>query len=259
MTRALTGVALALLALVPARASAFRLGETYAEPAIDGGGGERWFTGSADDGYSCAICHRGAPEPMVELRGLPELGYVPGETYDIEIPLPASITSSATLELVDALGSGVGSLTLPAVSTPDLCASVGGAPPEPASSTASTRRGRQVGVADACGADRLAVRWTAPAEARGPVWVHAAVVAADGSGDPEGDGVRVITRVIPSYGSAPDATRVGSPACAAGRRSAPAPGAALAIVLALLVRRSHRRRALARRAPDPGSPQRGGS
>ena len=214
---------------------------------------------AADAGQGATTASQAGRTPMVELRGLPELGYVPGETYDIEIPLPASITSSATLELVDALGSGVGSLTLPAVSTPDLCASVGGAPPEPASSTASTRRGRQVGVADACGADRLAVRWTAPAEARGPVWVHAAVVAADGSGDPEGDGVRVITRVIPSYGSAPDATRVGSPACAAGRRSAPAPGAALAIVLALLVRRSHRRRALARRAPDPGSPQRGGS
>lgn len=241
MTRALITAALALLVLLPGRASAFRLGATYGQPAVEGGGGERWFTGSADDGYSCAICHRGAEAPMVQLRGLPELGYVPGETYDIELTLPDAVTASATLELVDALGAGVGSLTLPATAAPDLCAPVGGNPAAPAGSTADTRKGRRVAVVDACGAGRLRVSWTAPAQARGAVWVHAAVVAADGSGDPEGDGVRVITHVVPSYGNAPDATRVGSPACAAGHRSAPAPSAALAIVLVLLAVRSRRR------------------
>ncbi|HEY8429556.1 MAG TPA: hypothetical protein VIL20_14325, partial [Sandaracinaceae bacterium] len=105
---ALVALALAL----PGRASAFRLAETYPKPAIEGGGGERWFTGSASDGHTCVVCHRGAPAPEVELTGLPERGYVPGETYELELVLPEATTAGAVLEAVDALGAGAGGLSL---------------------------------------------------------------------------------------------------------------------------------------------------
>lgn len=239
MTRACI-VVLALFASLPSRASAFRLAETYAQPAIDGGGGERWFTGSSSDGHSCAVCHRGAEAPEAEIRGLPELGYVPGETYEIEVPLPPTTTASATLEFVDAIGAGAGALALPTPSAPDLCASVGGAPPEPAASTASTRKGRQIAVVDGCGADRLFVRWTPPADARGPIWVHAAIVGADGEGDPEGDGVRVLTAIVPSYGGPGEVIRVGSPACSTSASRTDATPLWLIVLTALWIwRRRH--------------------
>ncbi len=71
------------------------------------------------------------------------------------------------------------------------------------------------------------------------VWVHAAIVAADGSGDPEGDGVRVLSRLVPSYGNAGEAMRVGSPACSATPSAPASPSALVVLALAWVVRRRY--------------------
>jgi hypothetical protein len=76
------------LAVQAAPVWAFSQPSYYPRPALLGGGGGRWFTGSAADGFSCRVCHSGGQSWPMHLSGLPELGYVPGQTYDIRVTWP---------------------------------------------------------------------------------------------------------------------------------------------------------------------------
>jgi hypothetical protein len=49
-------IALALIAAAPPAAHAYSELERFGEPAVDGGGGGRYFTGAPTDGYSCHVC-----------------------------------------------------------------------------------------------------------------------------------------------------------------------------------------------------------
>ncbi len=227
------------LAIAPS-AHAFREAATFAEPVEIGGGGERQFTGSIHDGFTCAVCHRGRDPNPVEITGLPLEGYVPGGTYEIEILMPNSPVSSLGLELTDEIGQGVGSLSLPATPEgPDLCDT-----PERAGQNAASRitlpESRVVIAMDGCGAERLRAVWTAPADPVGAVWFHTAVVAGDDNADTLGDGVEEIARVIPVSGSSAEAARVGSSCDASGSPRDAAPWGALIFVA--VSRRASRRR-----------------
>lgn len=236
----------------PGAARAFRAHQTYAEPAVDGGGGGRYFTGSFADGHTCAVCHRASlgvqeePEGVELVTDIPLEGYVPGTTYELELSLPDTTTASANLEVVDSLGAGVGALTL--AETPgaqDLC----NAGELPAAFLVDLPDGRRVAAMDVCGAERLRVRWTAPDVSAGPIWINAGVVGADGvpAGDGvveiDGDQVIAIARVAGAFGDPPpEVARVGS-TCAASPGTRNGTFVLATLLAAVMTLRARRRRA----------------
>ena len=232
-------LSLLALSLVPGAARAYNEAEKFALSPVEGGGGGRYFTGSARDGYTCAVCHRGAEAPEVEIAGLPEDGYVPGQTYDIQIALPddAAVTS-AVIELANAQGGMMGALEVgPAPERDETCPPAGDLPERNAAEHLNALEGREVIAMDACGATEVAFAWRAPDEPQGSVWFHAAVVAGDASNDPEGDGVRVVTRVLPVQGASATSAEVGSGCGIARTRDSRAPWLAVIVALLLAVRR----------------------
>lgn len=242
MTRAATAaLLLACFGLMPGSAHAFNTAEKFGQAAIQGGGGGRYFTGSLRDGYNCAVCHRGAEAPNVSITGLPEDGYLPGETYDLEIVLPDAAVTSSVVELADAEGQMMGTMGLSAAPGVDeVCAAIAGEEPTLAATQVNLPEGREVVAMDACGARRLRLSWTAPAEPQGVVWFHAAVVAGNGEADTEGDGVRVYSRVIPVQGGSATSAEVEA-GCSAGGRSGS--GALVLLAAAFIAARRRRRRA----------------
>lgn len=232
------------LGIAPAEAAAFSEYEQFEISALEGGGGGRYFTGSFNDGYSCNVCHRGeAPPRDGELSGLPTDGYAPGETYALELELPDGASAGAAVEITDENGNGMGTLELIGGPQPaDLCLPVDGAPAEEAAHLSDLPQSRRMATVDGCGATRLRFTWTAPATPPGPMWIHAGVVASDGSGDPTGDGVLLYSQVIPPFGDRAESSRVGS-ACAASPARAVEPTLLGLLALLTLVARGRRRRA----------------
>lgn len=231
---------LACVGLLPASARAFNTAEKFGQAAIQGGGGGRYFTGSLRDGYNCAVCHRGAEAPSVSINGLPEDGYLPGQTYDLEIVLPDAAVTSSVVELSDAEGQMMGSMGLSAAPGLDeVCAAIAGEEATLAAKHVDLPEGREVVAMDACGARRLRLSWTAPAEPQGAVWFHAAVVAGNGEADTNGDGVRVYSRVIPVQGGSATSAEVAA-GCSAGGRSAS--GALVLLAIASIAARRRGRR-----------------
>src|SRR4029078_7978977 len=86
----------------------------YAQPVIpDGGGGGRWFTGSAADGYDCSVCHAGGDALELDIAGLPIDGWTPGTSYELRITWadPAAHVSLLA-EFARANGDGIGEVDL---------------------------------------------------------------------------------------------------------------------------------------------------
>lgn len=86
--RLLSTVAVVGICLDHAPVQAFSQPSYYARDAALGGGGGRWFTGTAVDGYTCAVCHTGEGSWTLHVEGLPAEGYVPGTRYDVRITWP---------------------------------------------------------------------------------------------------------------------------------------------------------------------------
>jgi hypothetical protein len=229
LTRVLAVAALGVTAL-PSAAFAFSNHTSFAEPAENGGGGERYFTGSVRDGYTCAVCHRGGPIPAdVTIAGIPEDGFVPGAVVNLTITVDNG--NGAAFEIVSQTGSGVGTLAV----TPEDCLA---APTVTAVWSASPGNGRTVAGLDGCSTNnRLQVAWTAPATID-PVWINFVVVGnAGGNGEPTEDGVYVYSYLLPAVGDGADSARVsGTCATARGPGSLVAP-AFLTLLLGLLARR----------------------
>ncbi len=237
-------LAMVLASAAPSGARAFRLAATFDDDAELAGGGGRHFTGSLRDGYSCGVCHVGAETPRVELRGLPDDGYVPGEQYEIEVALPdeAFVTSMA-LELTDERGDAAGTVALPDTALLDpaeMCDPVAGQPAAIAGHVIDLADGRSVVATDACGQLRARAFWTAPADPLGAVWLDASIVGADGSNDPTGDGAVEISRILPVRGESAEAARVGS-GCSASGGTGGGWGAVSISLLALALVRAARR------------------
>lgn len=211
------GAGLALCA-VPLRAQAFSDYELFALPPLEGGGGQRFFTGSSSDGYNCGVCHRGGVAPNVQIRGLPEREYLAGATYDIELVWSAPDQPHAlNLEFVTPQGRAAGTITLPeptSLQPADLCDAANGG--GPAAQLIEESAPRQVLWLDDCGATRLRFRYTAPADPQ--LTFAASIVRTDKSEKPEGDGVLELRRNlhVPGY-----TAQQPSASCSVGAARAP--------------------------------------
>lgn len=223
----------ALLSLVAftQRAYAFSDPEKFKLSALEGGGGGRFFTGSPADGYTCSVCHRGAPEPEVVLRGFPLDAYEPGKTYDVEVTWTEPTEPHAlALEVITPDGKSAGQLELVEDSKLDArsyCEQ--DLTLFPASYLTEVAGRRIVGVTD-CGATVLRFRFTAPDE---PVLAFSmGMVRSDHEGDSQGDGALHVAHTLLRFGERPPPV-VGKSSCSVS----PTPGAALRLpwfVLALL-------------------------
>jgi hypothetical protein len=281
----------ALVALVvlgsAGQARAYTEPRSYLAPAQEGGGGGRFFTGSPAEGYACSVCHVSAERERVELRGLPEAGYVPGVTYELRLAWPEYArradqlrergegppSMSLVTELVAESGEGAGVIEISGgrdAEPSELCALPLGQqgtvlfalrPGEEAAESgtrceANALGQRCVAAVLSCGVRELRLKWTAPKTWQGAIWFSAGFVATDAvSGDPGGDAVTELTRVL--MPAASDAARYQSTLrgdCAVtalgpgARRTTAWPGAWLALlVLGLLRGRGVMARARARR------------
>lgn len=199
MTRAehlgMVVVAVSFFAGVPV-ARAFIEADRFDAPAVEGGGGGLRFTGSRRDPRTCGVCHRGGAQHEVSVSGLPRGDAEPGLTYELVVDASAAARSAFVLELEGRDLAGLGSLDVPEESTlaPEEQCSNG----VPATRIVDAEGGRRVAVADACGARRYRVLWTAPAaSAMDPaLTLHGGVVLADDSGGPTGDGAVVLESPI---------------------------------------------------------------
>ena len=161
-------IALALIAAAPPAAHAYSELERFGEPAVDGGGGGRYFTGAPTDGYSCHVCHDDVAAPPVTVTGLPDLQVV--SENDIEI---ASTQADQPPEMRCA-GDRTGASAAQIVSV--------GA--------------RRIVYVEPCGAHQVTVRFTPPSDE--DLFIGAGVVAADGFETSDGDGTFELRRKLTS-------------------------------------------------------------
>ncbi|MEY4512567.1 MAG: hypothetical protein RLZZ450_4689 [Pseudomonadota bacterium] len=234
---------------VPTGSYAFYDPADFAAPALEGGGGGRFFTGSPADGQTCSTCHSGGQPPGVDVAGLPAR-YVPGATYELAVTWsPALGDVGATLEVTDEHGGPAGTLALPpayAVRDDELC--------EPhsqrllATKLMHTVDGRAIAGAGVCGASAVRVQWTAPKANVGLVWLAGSVVVSNQKGDVGGDGVTSFVNSVPPFGSASAEAMNHGCSAAPSARSASLPSFAGVLALGLLLLRGRRSR---RRRPWP--------
>ncbi|MBL8622983.1 MAG: hypothetical protein JNK64_16825 [Myxococcales bacterium] len=220
-------VALALLVAAPTAAHAYSEISRFGEPAVDGGGGGRYFTGAPTDGYSCHVCHDDVAAPPVTVTGMPD-HIDPGATYDLTLSWPDDGRKySLALELVDADG------TPPATALPALADQ----PPE--MRCAGNRTGasaaqlvtvgaRRIVYVEPCGAFQVTVSFTPPSDE--DLFIGAGVVAADGFETSDGDGSYELRRKLTS-------TVTSTTGCAVNGQSGSGVGLALAIGTLLLFRK----------------------
>ena len=238
------------LCLVPSGARAYSKAAAFALPALEGGGGGRHFTGSFADGYTCAVCHGDARAEPPSVDGLPASGFVAGETYELVIAWASEVrTAGLALELVDERGAAAGTIALGGAGQADeLCRDDGtGATPRAASlvtpPAVAGAGSRSVLIVDGCGATATRFLWTAPATARGSVFLEAAYVRADGTGGPERDATAQLELQVPPLNVPADARLLdgGCSAVAPVGSSVPSGLALVAVALVVLARRRQRR------------------
>jgi len=200
------GAALAAVLLVlcggASHARAFSDAEGFGKPVEEGGGGGRWFTGSASDGFTCGVCHRGGKSPIVNIYGLPLRGYVPGTAYEITIDWPDDVPNVAfTAEIADRAGQHAGTLRLPPddeLLDSEVCAPVEA---HIGAGEVVELDTRTVLTTPDCGSKRSRFLWTAPAKDVGPLWFSGSLVSSNAQGNLDGDGVRDFAHVIGSPSS----------------------------------------------------------
>jgi len=200
-------IACALLACSPSAARAYSDPLSYADEAVIGGGGGRWFTGSSADGFGCEVCHEGGAVADLTITGLPLDGFVPGASYEITVGWPASAEHGALIaELTDEARMGVGTLQLPRPdATPETERCSGELLGAPSSALHMASIGRQlISVVD-CGARQVRFQWSVPAVAPSTVWMHVGFITSDEDTSPRGDGVTMVNRVLVQQGTSQEA------------------------------------------------------
>lgn len=234
-----------LASLPPARAVAYQSPERFIEPAAEGGGGGRFFTGSPTDSLTCDVCHgAGAPAPL-EILGLPPGGYVPGTIYPVIVDWDDALESVAlNLEVTDSRGHSFGTLTAPEaerLTAADLCASTGR--PDVIVGTNE----RHLALVTECGGHQASLLWQAP---DGPApdgsfdaWWNGSLVASDGDGTVNGDRVTNIQHVLGPVRETPPLASELSAGCtvSARRTGARAFGVWMPAAIGLLLRLRRKR------------------
>ncbi|MGB0680694.1 MAG: hypothetical protein ACPGUV_13650 [Polyangiales bacterium] len=215
----------------PGAVRAFSTADRFAVDAAAGGGGNRHFTGSLADGFTCAVCHQGGAPVRWRILGIPDDSYEPGRLYDIALAWDGPVAkAAAAIEWLDRNGRATGEVNLvPEAerSASEFCTDP--TAPFPARSYQPSAE-RWVMAMDACGATALRVRWRAPSAQTGPVWVHAVHVRGDDSGSAVGDGFVRFARVLQPQASEPVTVEGG---CQLTRRAPP--GAPLASLCWLVI------------------------
>ncbi|CAN5907894.1 hypothetical protein BH11MYX2_BH11MYX2_37620 [soil metagenome] len=174
-----------VILLVPAPAFAFSDPATFAEAAIDGGGGGRYFTGSHVEGYSCNVCHQGGGTAKFVVDPLPDT-LVAGTRYSLVVHWTnPEVPHALQLELVTPNG-GNPTVTIPAdaaLPPESRCDSKASGLPAVYSVSLGVRR--IIGVED-CGASRVEVSFVATGE---PIDVSIGGVIGNDDGTANGDAV----------------------------------------------------------------------
>ncbi|MDD9932566.1 MAG: hypothetical protein OXT09_03135 [Myxococcales bacterium] len=206
----------ALLWCVPSSGSAYSAFADYVLPIQEGGGGERYFTGTPADGYGCEVCHQGAVGAPLTIAGLPIDGYEPGATYEVSLVWDASAPHVALMaELTDAAGGPVGTLGLAPYATwspgelcesgdfpaADVCQLTPGDAAccreiDPNLDACSFTGQRAALWVPDCGSRSARMRWTAPADGSADIWFSVAMVTSDLENDALGDGVTTVRRFL---------------------------------------------------------------
>ena len=196
-------VLIALLGILamssPSRAHAFGNPKKFAASVELGGGGQRFFTGSQRDAYTCAACHGAVTASDVAWQGVPSDGYLPGQTYQFLARWSESASAVAlNLEVTNGDGVALGILAVPVASQLDAaeqCPETGDSP-----ATLVAVDNRTIVTVAACGTRQVSLLWTAPAapvdgryypSALPVAYFAAAAVEADGDEDFTGDRVSV--------------------------------------------------------------------
>ena len=246
--RWLASAALLTGLLTAEEAHAWSFKDRFVEPAVWGGAGNRFFTGSPIDGYGCNVCHQGGAEPKVEVLGLPE-GYAPGRLYDIEVVfqnVDPKVRHALHLEFVGRDGKAAGTLRLIDPRQVDARARCDQKPEEPPADyelpedRQATDPRHILGVAY-CGASHMRFRFGPPNTP--DVSFSMSVVAADRDGTVNGDGVLNVQKVLRRAGE-PAPQSEGCALAAPGSGSSLAAqlsGLMVAAAAVLLMRRRTRR------------------
>lgn len=213
-----------LILALPQPARAYSSFGDYARSIQEGGGGGKFFTGTPADGYTCDVCHSGAPSASLDVIGLPEAGYIPGQVYEVWFHWPAAAPHVALMaEFADTLGSSAGVISLApyahwteaekcaqdAFPAADLCRA-GAAPGccrelEPTRDACSFPGERSLFWMLECGASAARLHWTAPAQPV-DVWFSASMLTSNTGNDALGDGVTLLRRRLVPQGSSLERT-----------------------------------------------------
>jgi hypothetical protein len=244
-------------------ARAYQNPDMFAAEPARGGGGDRYFTGSLLDSYTCEVCHTSESPLPVRIVGLPEADYQLGATYHITVDWPDELPRVAlTMEMTDRSGHALGSWreSNPAVlAVADHCALEA----DPPSGIRILDRAGPRAVVSAidCGQQQTSLDWIAPSPTDIPpgmsppdAWFSGALVASNRNGKLGGDSVAVFARGL----SAPGAQPIAATEILARCTISQAPGAGgerhahycLLLLGGLLLQRTRFRRAREPRAAD---------
>lgn len=182
----------------PAPARAFSDPERFMAPTHEGGGGGRFFTGSMSDGFTCAVCHRGGTAPAVHVAGLPQTGFLPDQTIEVEVTFGSPGNHALALEVVDDAGRDLSLELLPEeqIAPTERC----GAAPDGRRASYLTEVGaRRILGVEACEATAVRFRFRTPRSAR--ALLVATALSSDNSATIEGDGLTEIAQSLFQSGS----------------------------------------------------------
>lgn len=168
---------------LPATARAFGDHELFDAPAVEGGGGSRYFTGSRADGYACSVCHGTTAATEFSIQGLPRT-VVPGQRYEIAIRWSEpDAPHSVHVELSNPDGSHPTVTTIPGPMLPAESRCGHADTGEPALYVLDRGPRRVIGV-EPCGASGFSIGFTA---GTGPIELAVAGVRGNKDDSAAGD------------------------------------------------------------------------
>jgi MYXO-CTERM domain-containing protein len=191
----------------------------YLRPVQEGGGAGRLFTGTPADALGCDVCHRGAEGAPLEILGLPEDRYVPGQTYEIRFQWPATAEHVALMaEFTTDSGAPAGITALAPYATwqaTEKCENEFPAADVCRVGTEADGCCRDLEMRDACnfpgqrsvfwvldcGSKSARAVWTAPGPGAGDVWFGTSMVTSNIMNDARGDGATSVRKRLRPVGA----------------------------------------------------------
>ena len=205
-------LAVALLASVSTSAHAYQNPDMFRGDPARGGGGDRYFTGSPLDAYTCEVCHVSESAPSIRVVGLPDTSYQFGATYHVTIDWPDDLPRVAlTMEMTDRSGRALGTWleSNPAILAPADHCTLEADPPSGLRIIAHEGPRAIVSAID-CGQQQASLDWVAPSALEIPpgatapdAWFSGSLVVSNRNGKLGGDSVAVFSRGLSAPGAQP--------------------------------------------------------